>query len=1067
MSYYCPLCIAPGRDRKPRVGEDLSKLKLWDALEKKATDAQRAMVRSLVDHAAPLLDRVIETFPTYTLHNADHARRVASLMSELIGDQLDDLRPLEAALLILSAFFHDIGMVFTENERTNLTSERDWPEFLDRNPEAFVEWTKAPGGPPSPEIAEWYCRWRHADRVYVHLERIQPQLEWGAVNLYRILGELCRSHNMSLGDLQGNLELTTDGVDGADLRFCAVVLRLADILDFDGSRSPESVYQHLGLSRRDTPRRSQSDVEWRKHLSSAGISFPEVRGNRYELRFVAGPDHPAVEYDVRNFLTVIEEELAKCAAVLPSCSDRWRKLPLPADISRQNIKSNGYHYGEYRFTLDQDRVLRFLMGENLYGSPHVFVRELLQNAIDTTRLRAYLERARGNVNFTPTPIKITQWTEADGYQWVRFDDYGVGMDDYIIRTHLLKVGSSYYRSPRFEADMLGAQQAGAGTFTPISRFGIGLLSCFIVCDRIEISTLRQNVAGERTPPIRLSLNGLDGFFVMRTPPLVAPGLPGDGTTAAADAGYRREAGTSIACRIDPSKEYGRFDLHAALDNYVLAPPVQVHFGGKEIGGSPAELADGPWVGEVNLSLTDEDAGRLSDQLQLQIDRSSVSLSVKTIDLDTSAVPELRGRLVLARLSIADDLKELCAPASHTPLDVRVMAGSGSQHQPDYNAPFEFQLTFAVRGHHPYFVEDPTEEELPEAKHREWIRVLRDIPAEKRSISSSVKLRPPGIVNEVVQTAFRARRSGFLLSHNGISVPIENERFGRGARELRLPPDTAAWGALFLADRLRPDLSVSRDQLRGIGWEIQSAITLAARRALKSTVSVEELASLDLFAGLETRDFLSLDRLSTDPLLRHSEGWQTEAIFWPRDAPGPKSLVEILGDCAGGADVWLRYRSSAGMLARGFSTPADCVAATLAALYLNVSLVPAKGLHDAPILHVRGPRPSPISVAERLFPPLTFLPFDSSDRLAGRSFYNIHCLNTKHPFAAWLLIPGILNIDPCPRAMGDGLDALRVTNEKVPGILASGDDCLIAVPHQAAELVATQIVPDVLHRVEFW
>ena len=51
-------------------------------------------------------------------------------------------------------------------------------------------------------------------------------------------------------------------------------------------------------------------------------------------------------------------------------------------------------------------------------------------------------------------------------------------------------------------------------------------------------------------------------------------------------------------------------------------------------------------------------------------------------------------------------------------------------------------------------------------------------------------------------------------------------------------------------------------------------------------------------------------------------------------------------------------------------------------------------------------------------------------------------------------------------MGDGLDALRVTNEKVPGILASGDDGRVAFPDARAELVAAQVVPDVLHRIEF-
>src|SRR3982074_1857719 len=63
------------------------------------------------------------------------------------------------------------------------------------------------------------------------------------------------------------------------------------------------------------------------------------------------------------------------------------------------------------------------------------------------------------------------------------------------------------------------------------------------------------------------------------------------------------------------------------------------------------------------------------------------------------------------------------------------------------------------------------------------------------------------------------------------------------------------------------------------------------------------------------------------------------------------------------------------------------------------------------------------------------------------------------------IPAILRVDPCPGAVSDGIDALRVANEEVPSILAGGDDCLVAVPNTLAELIAAQIVPDVLHRVQ--
>src|SRR3984957_18119424 len=66
-----------------------------------------------------------------------------------------------------------------------------------------------------------------------------------------------------------------------------------------------------------------------------------------------------------------------------------------------------------------------------------------------------------------------------------------------------------------------------------------------------------------------------------------------------------------------------------------------------------------------------------------------------------------------------------------------------------------------------------------------------------------------------------------------------------------------------------------------------------------------------------------------------------------------------------------------------------------------------------------------------------------------------------------LIPAALMIDPCPGAAGDRINALLVADEEIPSLLAGCDDGLIVVPDKPAELVTTQVVPNVLHWVEFW
>jgi hypothetical protein len=163
-----------------------------------------------------------------TLHNSLHAQNVALLMAQLLGPQVEQLSSLEAALLVLSAYFHDIGMVFTEEEVATVVREREWATFLEAHPEAYVE-VHGKALPPQ-HIVEWYCRWRHADRVFVHLDRIpEAQFRWGVTNLKLELGLLCRSHGEDLSAIRDNADLSIDYLAKADLKLA-------------------------------------SDVEWRKHL---------------------------------------------------------------------------------------------------------------------------------------------------------------------------------------------------------------------------------------------------------------------------------------------------------------------------------------------------------------------------------------------------------------------------------------------------------------------------------------------------------------------------------------------------------------------------------------------------------------------------------------------------------------------------------------------------------------------------------------------------------------------------------------------------------------------------------
>jgi len=71
-----------------------------------ATDTKR-----LCELAADRIKAFPNYHPEYTLHDETHMLRVCELMAYVLGPSLFELNPIELALLICAAYFHDQGMV--------------------------------------------------------------------------------------------------------------------------------------------------------------------------------------------------------------------------------------------------------------------------------------------------------------------------------------------------------------------------------------------------------------------------------------------------------------------------------------------------------------------------------------------------------------------------------------------------------------------------------------------------------------------------------------------------------------------------------------------------------------------------------------------------------------------------------------------------------------------------------------------------------------------------------------------------------------------------------------------
>lgn len=110
-----------------------------------------------------------------------------------------------------------------------------------------------------------------------------------------------------------------------------------------------------------------------------------------------------------------------------------------------------------------------ILANHLYSSPDVFVRELLQNGTD-----AISGRRLSDASFQEGRIDIT----IDPEKGLVFSDNGTGLTEKEIHQFLAVIGQSSKRD----------LQTGRILEDYIGRFGIGMLSCFMVTDEIMLRT---------------------------------------------------------------------------------------------------------------------------------------------------------------------------------------------------------------------------------------------------------------------------------------------------------------------------------------------------------------------------------------------------------------------------------------------------------------------------------------------------------------------------------------------------------------------------------------------------
>lgn len=523
------------------VHNPLRDTKLWKRLNEGFKETANEPISEIMapnllqicDEASTRMKGMAFFHPQYTLHDEKHLLRVVEIMSKIIPeDVLDIMNSIEISLLILSAYFHDQGMILEGEEYDKLNSDskfiifkEDWeiehPNLREAQQrqlmETLIEKEKERCIQIEQELRQMmlsdYLRETHSQRSYAFLEKYKNDKRWeiSGVNISSIVAKLCYSHCQPISDLTSANNYFFDesvGQKSVNVPYLALVLRLADILDLDRDRTPDTLFKTIHFTNDISIR------EWEKHRSVDGW---EISSNR--IRFTMRCEQPIYEKAAREFMDAIDVELNNAKNLLESFPNEFNKydlkLPIKVDRSRISAKDNAYEYYDLEFSLSRDEIVKLLMTDNLYYSPSLCVRELLQNSLDALRYRKALIKRDLMLEWNQGIVEFVHFLNEDGHEVLRCTDNGIGMDINVIERFLTKVGRSYYRSPEFNQERASLARADCD-FDPCSQFGIGFMSCFMLGDKINIRTRRDYGPNKaKGKPLLIEINGLGGMVVIR------------------------------------------------------------------------------------------------------------------------------------------------------------------------------------------------------------------------------------------------------------------------------------------------------------------------------------------------------------------------------------------------------------------------------------------------------------------------------------------------------------------------------------------------------------------------
>ena len=471
------------------------------------------------------LSTVVMNYPHYTKHDVSHCEAIITNIEMLLGeDAIKALSPTDTWLLLHAAYLHDIGMVIEckkieknweskefqnylhELENSNDDALAQNAQFINSlgdklgKKEDVMSWPVRIRYAVTLLIADYYRR-QHAEDSKSYIKDMESvfHIDFGFNGLIQqrlilLLADIVCLHTKSSKKVL-DLDYRTNGfnADYAHPRFLAQMLRMGDLLDADNNRfnsANETVFGKIPES---------SKNHWEKHMSARHILItPDV------IEYRADCSKPEVYRETRLFLSWLKEEIEFWTL-------NWK------NIMPENIKGSAPRLGscelllngvpdiqglsDLKFTISSEKAFEMIEGANIYDDKFIFLREVIQNALDACKIQLWRDISENRYNawivrdnkseIQPFDIeqKIYENYEVEvklcNYNDTHFEiiisDNGTGLSSEQFK-QICNVGTSYLgdKNRKNEVDAMPLW------LRPTAGFGIGLQSIFLITEEFEI-----------------------------------------------------------------------------------------------------------------------------------------------------------------------------------------------------------------------------------------------------------------------------------------------------------------------------------------------------------------------------------------------------------------------------------------------------------------------------------------------------------------------------------------------------------------------------------------------------